>query len=107
MQDGAKITNHVIITNATLTGYCKCFKCCGQHAKGITADGHKPKENWTIAASRQIPFGSTVQFQNHLYQVQDRLAKCYDSRFDIYFESHEKAKQFGIKKNQKVVVIIR
>jgi 3D (Asp-Asp-Asp) domain-containing protein len=49
--------------------------------------------------------GSTVHVNGKTYTVQDRLAKRYDSRFDIYFESHEKAKQFGIKTNQTVTII--
>lgn len=98
------ITNIIV---ATITAYCSCKLCCGPNAKGITANGNKPIEGITIAASRGIAFNSKVRIGRHEYVVQDRLAKRYDSRFDIYFDSHERARRFGIKTNQKVVVIIR
>ena len=101
------ITN---IINATLTAYCSCKLCCGPNAKGITANGQRPKEGITCAGSRRLPFGSIISYStdNGKFEhrtVQDRLAKRFDSRFDIYFESHEKARQFGIKKNQTVTII--
>ena len=96
------ITNIVV---ATITAYCACKQCCGPNAKGITANGKVPTPNLTIAASRSLPFGTKVVTSYGVYEVQDRLAKRYDSRFDIYFDSHEKAKQFGIKRNQQVKVI--
>ena len=98
------ITNIVV---ATITGFCACKLCCGPQAKGLTANGNKPIEGITIAASRKIPFGSMVFISDKAYVVQDRLAKRYDSRFDIYFRDHAAARNFGIKTNQTVVVIIR
>jgi len=96
------ITNIIV---ATLTAYCSCIKCCGPNAKGITANGQRPKENYTIAASRNIPFNSKVIVGNTSYVVQDRLAKRYDSRFDSYFAKHSDPKQFGIKTNQQITII--
>jgi len=96
------MTTNILI--ATITAYCACTKCT--KGTGITANGNKPKEGITIAASRSLPMGTIVTTGGHSYIVQDRLAKRYDSRFDIYFDSHEKAKHFGIKRNQKVKVIM-
>jgi 3D (Asp-Asp-Asp) domain-containing protein len=42
---------------------------------------------------------------SHNYIVQDRLAKRYDSRFDIYFNKHSDAKKFGIRTNQTVTIV--
>jgi len=36
--------------------------------------------------------------------VQDRLAKRYDERFDVYMASHEDAKRFG-KRKLKVTIV--
>ena len=98
------------ITNAVLTAYCACKLCCGPNAKGICANGQRPKEGVTCAASRVIPFSSTIEFKGttgkiETRTVQDRLAKRYDSRFDIYFTKHSDAKKFGIKTNQTVIII--
>lgn len=86
-----------VITNAVLTAYCACATCCGtQNAKkGITAAGTRPIQGITIAASRKIPLGSKVQIGQQTFIVQDRLARKYDSRFDLYFTRHEDAKRFG------------
>ena len=96
------ITN---IINATITAYCACKLCCGPNAKGICANGKTPKGNHTVAASRSIPFGTKCIIGGVCYTVEDRLAKRYDSRFDIYFFSHSDAKKFWIKHNQKVQII--
>lgn len=106
------ITNIIV---ATVTAYCAGKCCCGPQAKGICANGNKPIQGITIAASRRIPFGSQVvlsipgtTYGNlHAFTVQDRLAKRYDSRFDIFFAKHSDAKQFGIKTNQTVTIITK
>ena len=96
------ITN---IITATVTAYCACKICCGPNAKGVTANGQKPTPSHTIAAARTIPFGSTVIIGTNTFKVEDRLAKRYDSRFDIFMATHKEAKNYGIKTNQTVTII--
>jgi len=99
------MTTNVI--TAVVTAYCACTEiCCPKSSKGICANNRPPVQGTTIAASRTIPLGSSVIVAGHTYIVQDRLAKRYDKRFDIYFSSHQAAKNFGIK-TQTVVVIIK
>ena len=102
----------MIITNiitATITAYCSCKEVCTK-GTGITANGKVPTQGITIAASRSIPFGSKVSiktddgFAVKTYTVQDRLAKRYDNRFDIYFTKHSDAKKFGIKTNKVTII---
>lgn len=93
------------ITNAILTAYCACKICCGHNATGLAANGRPPVEGVTIAASRSIPLGSTVIWRGRRYSVQDRLARKYDQRFDVYFTNHQKAKQFGIHKNETLTIV--
>lgn len=88
------ITNLVV---ATISSYCICKACCGPNAKGITANGKTPQGNHTIAASRKIPFGTQCVIDGISYTVEDRLAKRFDDRFDVFMPSHEAARQFGIK----------
>ena len=92
------------ILTAIITAYCHCTICCGPNAKGINATGNKPQPNRSIAASRSIPFGSKVKIGSHTYTVDDRLAKRFDSRFDIYMRDHLKAKKFGIRTNQVTII---
>lgn len=94
-----------MITNLIVTAYCACHICCGSKASGITASGLKPVEGITVAASRSLPFGTRIIIDGHTYKVQDRLAKRYDNRIDIYMVSHRSALSFG--KQIKQVTIIK
>lgn len=94
------LTNSII-----LTAYCACKLCCGPHAKGITANGAQATVNKTIAAPRSIPFGTKViipEIGTNTYIVQDRLSKRFPSRWDLFINSHKKAKKFG-KRQVKVI----
>ena len=95
------MTNVIV---AVVTAFCSCKICCGPNAKGICANGKAPVPQTTIAASRTIPLGSKVLLNGHEYRVDDRLARRYDNRFDIYFASHKDAKQFGIRTNKVTVI---
>jgi 3D (Asp-Asp-Asp) domain-containing protein len=59
----------------------------------------------TVAAPRSIPFGTVVEIEGVGRRVvQDRTSKRFDGRWDVYFEDHRKAKEFG-KKKLKVKII--
>lgn len=92
------------ILTAIITAYCACKVCCGPNAKGINASGKKPTESHSIAASRRIPFGSKIRIGRETFTVDDRLAKKYDSRFDIYMRDHREAKKFGIRTNKVIII---
>lgn len=90
-----------MITNLLVTAYCACTICCGPKASGLAANGKKPIEGVTCAAARSIPFGTVIYIEGIGKRVvTDRLAKRYDNRIDIYFNNHNKAKQFGITKRK-------
>lgn len=90
------------ILTAICTAYCSCHVCT--KGTGITASGVYPQQGITIAASRTLPFGTAVIIDNHSYTVQDRLAKKYDSRFDIYFSNHKDALRYGIRTNKVTII---
>lgn len=94
----------MIITNAIITAYCACQLCCGTNASGLAANGKPPIQGVTIAASRKIPLGTPVLIGTNRFIVQDRLAKRFDSRFDIFFNNHAEAKRFG-KKTLTVTIL--
>lgn len=78
-----------------LTAYCPCEKCCGK-TDGITASGVKAVEGVTIAADTSVlPFGTKVIIDGNTYIVQDRGGAVKGNRIDVFFDSHEKALQFG------------
>ena len=86
-------------TAATVTAYCACRLCCGKGAKGITASGKPPVQGRTVAASRSIPLGTRIHIEGiGWHVVEDRLAKKYDGRVDVYFKLHSDAIKFGRQK---------
>ena len=86
----------------TITAYCACRKCCGENSAGITAIGRKPVEGRTVAASRSIPLGTKIHIEGIGWRVvEDRTARRYDGRVDVYFKSHADAVKFG-KQNRSV-----
>lgn len=83
----------------TVTGYCACKRCTGQWSGGPTASGKMPVEGVTVAGPRRIPFGTKIEIAGVGFRViEDRLAKRYDNRFDIFFKSHQDALNFGIRR---------
>ena len=92
----------MISTNLIITAYCACKLCCGPHAANKTASGVTPKQGITVAASRSIPFGTVLNIDGVGKRVvQDRLARRFDNRVDVFFASHKEALQFG-KQSRKV-----
>ena len=83
---------------ALVSAYCACKLCCGPLAHNRCADGSRPVQGITVAASRKIPLGTKVVIGRQQFVVRDRLALRYDDRFDIYFASHAAAKKFGVRR---------
>ena len=84
-----------------LTAYCPCAKCCGK-TDGITATGTTATEGRTIAVDpRVIPYGSTVTIYfadgtSHTYTAEDCGGAIKGNRIDVFFDSHEDARAFGV-----------
>lgn len=96
------LTNLVI--TAVLTAYCHCAKCCG-HANRRTASGITPQPGVTVAAPRQVPFGTRVYIPYVGWRTaQDRLARRYDTRWDVFMPTHAQAKRFGIRTNTIILL---
>lgn len=93
----------------TITAYCPCFECCGKYAlnrpDGVVfgASGHRliPGISVGAAKSAKIPYETVLEIDGYgLVIVHDRVHNRIDARYggkvlDIYFETHEEAKQFG------------
>ncbi len=84
-----------------LTAYCPCVICCGK-TDGITATGTTAVEGRTIAVDpRVIPYGSTVTLYYaggtvHTYTAEDCGGAIKENRIDVFFDSHEAARAFGV-----------
>lgn len=90
----------------TLTAYCPCSLCCGK-SDGITASGTIATEGRTIAADTSIlPFGTEVYINGQAYVVEDRGGAVKGNKLDIFFNDHEEALQFGVKRDVEVFRVI-
>lgn len=77
------------------TAYCPCEKCCGK-CDGITATGTKATAGRTIAVDPSIiPYGTEIIIDGHTYIAEDCGGAVKGNRVDIFFDTHEEAKQFG------------
>lgn len=84
------------IVEVTATAYCPCLSCCGKTDR-ITASGTVAKEGRTIAVDPAIiPYGTEVEINGTTYIAEDCGSAIKGNRVDIFFNSHEKALEFGI-----------
>ncbi len=83
-----------------VTAYCPCEKCCGQFADGITASGHKIKPgDKFVAADKSIPFGTPIVIPGYgIVPVLDRGGAITEGRLDVFFDSHQEAVNWGVRK---------
>lgn len=69
----------------------------------ITASNQKVRKG--IAANNCLKFGSKVEIDNEIFEIQDRMNKRYGCEyFDIWFENRKEARLWG-KQNLKVLVL--
>ena len=85
-----------------VTAYCPCLKCCGK-SDGITASGKNVRFNGGkfLAADTSIhPFGTKMVvpgYWSKTVEVIDKGGKIKGNRLDVFFDSHEKARNWGKK----------
>jgi 3D (Asp-Asp-Asp) domain-containing protein len=85
-----------------VTAYCPCRKCCGRFSDGRTASGKSIYDNncmFVAADTDLLPFGTYVSipgyYQGHPVPVEDRGRKIRGYRLDVFFLSHQQARQWG------------
>ena len=85
----------------TCTAYCACPLCCGKAttdpAYGITASGTTVKAGRTVAVDPEvIPLGSILYINGERLIAEDTGGAIEGNRIDIYFDSHDKALEYGV-----------
>ncbi|OHB74644.1 MAG: hypothetical protein A2Z25_10405 [Planctomycetes bacterium RBG_16_55_9] len=85
-----------------VTAYCPCAKCCGKYSDGITASGHKIADGDTfVAADKKYSFGTQMIVPGYNdskpVDVLDRGGAIRGNRLDVFFNSHEQARQWGVR----------
>lgn len=96
------VCNDVFLGEYTLTAYCACSRCCGVWANGCTATGALATEGRTIAVDpKVIPYGSRVLLiwpdgTQHSYVAEDCGGGVNGNHIDVFFNSHQVARVFGV-----------
>lgn len=86
-----------------VSAYCSCSYCCGKNACGITASGKSVRWGYVAADKKLFKFGTKLSiegFTGH-FTVEDTGSAIKGRKLDIWFPSHQEAKEFG-RKNLKV-----
>jgi uncharacterized protein YabE (DUF348 family)/3D (Asp-Asp-Asp) domain-containing protein len=100
-----------VLNNVTLTAYTAHAASTGKTSDhpqyGITYSGTKATEGRTIAVDpKVIPIGWWVYIEGiGLRRAEDTGSAIKGNKIDIYFESEEYAKKFGLKRGYKVYII--
>lgn len=85
--------------NYTITAYDSDKACTGNDkgdkGYGITAWGTVATAHRTVAASKDIPFGTVLLIGGEKYIVEDRGGAIGEGHIDIYFDTHAEALSFG------------
>ena len=89
----------------TVTAYSSTVDQCDS-SPFITASGTHVRDG--IIATNLLAFGTKVKFPSiygdKIFTVEDRMNRRFSDRADIWFETREQAKQFGIRKLEMVIV---
>jgi 3D (Asp-Asp-Asp) domain-containing protein len=85
------------------SAYCQCKVCCGPKACGITASGKPVSANGGkfVAADKRIPFGTMLEIPGYAdgqpVPVLDRGGAIKGNRLDLYFPTHQQARNWGVR----------
>jgi 3D (Asp-Asp-Asp) domain-containing protein len=93
---------HVRVVRMEVTAYCPCKLCCGPHAHGVTASGKPVSFNdghFVAADTRALPFGTKLLIPGYdndqPVQVIDRGGAIKGNKLDVFFPTHEQAREWG------------
>ncbi len=97
-------TKLVDLGDFKLTAYDACILCCGK-TDGITATNTKCFPGRTIAVDPTvIPYGSKVLIGGYVFVAEDCGGKVKGNHIDLYMETHEIARQFGLRHGNVMLI---
>jgi len=95
-----KKENKFEIRQLKVTAYCPCKICCDKCADGFVANGKRAIYPM-IAAPKEYKFGTKMSVPGYNkglpVKVTDRGGAITGNHIDILFNTHEEAKQWGVK----------
>jgi len=98
----ANAHSHSRVVWMTVTAYCSCPKCCGPKARGLTASGRSIAYNagrFVAADTKLFKFGTQLQVPGYAsgesVEVIDRGSAIKGYHIDLFFPTHDAARQWG------------
>lgn len=91
---------YVSLGEFTLTSYCKCEKCCGKWADGITASGLTAEPGMIAVDPNVISLGSYVMIDGVEYLAADTGGAIKGNRIDVFCEDHQSALEYGVQRHE-------
>lgn len=86
-------------SHVVATAYCGCPECCGKWSSelALTASGKPAKQGYTIATDWKVfPKGTCLEVGRLGKRwAHDTGSAIKGHKIDVFFDSHEEAKQFG------------
>src|SRR5689334_19583680 len=83
------------VISMEVTAYCRCAKCCGKHAHGLTASGKPVSYNngiFVAADTSVLPFGTKLLVPGYnrgeSVEVIDRGGAIKGNHLDVFFPTH-------------------
>ena len=85
-----------------ITFYDACYSCTQNTSNpGLTASGKMAQQGITVAAPKNLPFGTKIQIGNNTFEVMDRGSAIVNFNgmihIDVYVNTHEQALRLGRK----------
>ena len=82
-----------------VTAYCGCKSCNGKWYGSPCKNGEYPEEGVTVACDKNVlPLNTYIEIEGYgIRKCQDTGSKIIKNRLDLYFDSHQKALEFGVK----------
>ena len=91
-----------------VTSYCSCTRCCGPHARGITASGQHVAWGAVAADWDVLPAGTKIElscYPGQVFTVLDTGSAIQGRRIDIWQHDHQTALEFGRHPHVKVWIL--
>lgn len=99
----ALVRPHTVVLE--VTAYCSCRKCCGSHARGMTASGKPVTYNngkFVAADTKVFRYGSKLRIPGYddekPVEVIDRGGAIKGYHIDVFMPTHQDAVNWGKKK---------
>ncbi|MFA4954977.1 MAG: hypothetical protein WC641_06715 [Patescibacteria group bacterium] len=105
--DKPSVEQKVRVMQTSATAYTSSVEECDD-TPFITADGSHVRDG--IIAANFLKFGTKVRipdlYGDKIFEVHDRMNKRFPNRIDVWMTTKSEARQFGVKRNIKIEVLI-